>query len=403
MQNILVLSIYPAQGTLYDKTVGGAAHYIKRVIQQVKGTNFIVLAEKRGPNYKNEAYFDDPNIAVHRNWNVGSWFFWVPLTKSILAEKSHAVILNFEFNIFGGKNKLPLLLIPLLVARLSGKKLYIIQHQMVEHIRDLSKHLNLPEEGFYINMLNFLIKTYTSLLFLLANKVVVFDEVLKQRAQHLLTDFRRKVTVIPHPVYGTGEVKRARKALKNEFNVLYFGFVTWYKGADWLVQQTFLDSWPENTNVIIAGGLSVTTPDKSFYERFTDFVLRSRFISHTGYVSEEEIGKYFKKSDLVVLPYRVLMSSSGPLATALGYKKPFLISEALLPYTRTEDFAKVLTELELSRSDVSFTLEDDQLAEKVKELQRNPEYYKKLCLLSERLAELRSIEKIGAKHAEFLN
>ena len=48
-----------------------------------------------------------------------------------------------------------------------------------------------------------------------------------------------------------------------------------------------------------------------------------RFV--TRYVSDSELAAYFRRADLVVLPYREI-DQSGVLATALAFGKPLLLS-----------------------------------------------------------------------------
>ena len=45
------------------------------------------------------------------------------------------------------------------------------------------------------------------------------------------------------------------------------------------------------------------------------------------YIPDEEVGDYFKNSDLIVIPYNEAMSASGPLSIAIYYEKPVLVSK----------------------------------------------------------------------------
>jgi len=85
--------------------------------------------------------------------------------------------------------------------------------------------------------------------------------------------------------------------------------------------------------------------------------LASNQVIFTGFIPNDSIGLYFSAADLVVLPYKVAMASSGPLTQSLSYKTPILISriasfEQLLPlheatFSRNspEDLAKKLRDL----------------------------------------------------------
>jgi glycosyltransferase involved in cell wall biosynthesis len=85
--------------------------------------------------------------------------------------------------------------------------------------------------------------------------------------------------------------------------------------------------------LIIAGGdtpgLSVAG-EKVYSEKLKERAQSvSPNIQFTGFVQENDVGMYFSAADLVVLPYTIGMSSSGPLAVAVAYDRPFIASTAL--------------------------------------------------------------------------
>jgi len=127
----------------------------------------------------------------------------------------------------------------------------------------------------------------------------------------------------------------ARKALglsQNKKIITYFGFVSWYKGADWLVKE-FDSLHDENTILVVAGGPSYSLAEKKHYKSYYQSLLKvtdgNPKIKITGFVSEEQIGQYMTSADLVVLPYRGFMGSSGSLSQALSYGKPFMVSSKM--------------------------------------------------------------------------
>ena len=165
---------------------------------------------------------------------------------------------------------------------------------------------------------------------------------------------------------------------------MHFGFLTWYKGADWLAGQ-FAKRAPKHMRLLLAGGVSPNTKDAPHYQRFVHdietIVHGSPNIRLTGFVEDKEIPLYFAATDLVVLPYRTLMSSSGPLAMALAFKKPFLLSKALVPYTQDPDFAAALRETRLTKEEISFALAPKEFWTRVRAVKRHPKRFRAVSRL----------------------
>lgn len=72
----------------------------------------------------------------------------------------------------------------------------------------------------------------------------------------------------------------------------------------------------------------------------------------TGFVPEEKVALYFSACDAVILPYTSFFSSSGPLALAIAYDKPILLSPSLSLYAKTPDFATALKHAAMSINDI---------------------------------------------------
>src|SRR3989344_2458461 len=184
--------------------------------------------------------------------------------------------------------------------------------------------------------------------------------------------------------------RAARKLLgiEDEIIILYFGYLTWYKGVDFLI-RTFIGKKRLNgkkIKLIIAGGPSFTQEKKPHYKKFITTIQNMMKkapsnVKFTGFVEEKDIPLYFSASDLVVLPYRAFISSSGPLSFALAFNKPFLLSEALGDILHSRDIEESIKKIRLS-------------------LERRQ--YKKLKELSTLLANKRSFKKLAASYDKVL-
>ena len=204
---------------------------------------------------------------------------------------------------------------------------------MVTDVAMLAGHLNIS--SWQSTILNVVIKFYYKFLEFLCEKIVVLDPMLGDKLARFLDD--KKIVRLNMPVEQKKQLdmKITRKILGLPMNkriIIYFGFVSWYKGADWLIKQ-FDSLQDKNTVLVIAGGPSYSLAEKKHYKDYYQKLLKiaetNLQIQITGFVSEEQMGQYMASANLVVLPYRGFMGSSGSLSKALSYRKPFMVSERM--------------------------------------------------------------------------
>ncbi|OGF99539.1 hypothetical protein A2Y99_03895 [Candidatus Gottesmanbacteria bacterium RBG_13_37_7] len=144
--------------------------------------------------------------------------------------------------------------------------------------------------------------------------------------------------------------------------MIFFGFVNWFKGADFFVDaySNIEKILGKKVRFIIAGGKSPTMQDKLFYHKYFASVLEkiyaSKNVSITGYVPQEKIGTYFSAADLVVLPYRNFMTASGVFSLVFSYKKPFIVSSEIGEIFDETDFKKAFESAGLKKENVIFSL-----------------------------------------------
>jgi glycosyltransferase involved in cell wall biosynthesis len=147
--------------------------------------------------------------------------------------------------------------------------------------------------------------------------VIVHSEHGRRRLTGELGIDPARVHVIPHGVFehlapeADPPTGRAGRPV-----VLCFGLMRPYKGIDVL-----LEAWRgiEDAELWIAGMprmdikplLAAAPPNVRFFARF---------------ITDEELPAYFRRADLVVLPYREI-DQSGVLFTALAFGKPLLLSD----------------------------------------------------------------------------
>ncbi|MGZ4235190.1 MAG: glycosyltransferase family 4 protein [Solirubrobacteraceae bacterium] len=104
--------------------------------------------------------------------------------------------------------------------------------------------------------------------------------------------------------------------------VLFFGLLRPYKGVDVLLR-----AWREMPAAAEAELWIVGRPRMDIAPLRASAPPSVRFIS--GYVSDAELASYFRRADVVVLPYSRTdrFDQSGVLATALAFAKPTVLSD----------------------------------------------------------------------------
>ena len=411
--SLIFIANYPVTKEGELKNLSGVAWYTKHMAEAVKihldreSRKIIILAEVLD---KEEAYEKD-GILVCRCWSRGSLSVYSNLLNAIsFFSKVDKIFIQFEFNIFGEGIVTLFFARFLLALKLKKKNVTLLLHQAITNLSDLDGHLNLKRKSLKMGMLNIIMRRFLSTILSFPNKVIVHDKILKDRA---LSIYKRPIFVIPLGLEDQAakcELIEARDKLgigRHDFVVLCFGFLTWYKGSDWIVDK-FVEYYKNvgdtSVKLVMAGGKSANLKGKKFYEDYYSGVLEKAKLSPniivTGFVKEEDVPNYFCAADVVVLSYRVQMSASGPFAHALAYDRPFLLSEELEGVLETFDIKEKLAEVGLKPSDLLFSMKDMDLFNKLGRLIENKSLRDLQVSLSESVKNERSWDKIGK---QFLN
>lgn len=398
----IIISTYPSRSSEHLKSTGGPARYIKILLDAIDTVKFTVLCEKF--DFKDTQYVDRNGNSIIPTWKRGSLAGLWQIIRFLSNNKVSSIIINHDFGIFGSMLTTIFFPFVLIAARLKTPHLSLIQHSGLTDLREISGHLQLSSNDPRIFIYSFGMQIELILFSLLCEHIVVTESAIKKRFSGLPLTDARKFEIIPLPIF-TSEtpIRLTSRESDKPFTILFFGFLTWYKGADWLISCTKDPLWPKDVTVVMAGGKTLNQKNDQYYDDLLNSMSQATHVRHTGFVPEEKVPEYFDSADLVILPYRVMMAASGPLATAIGRGKPFLISEEVLPYTETEDFAHALLSCNLKRQDISFSLDTYQnLIEKLRRLKSNPDRLKKLARLSESLRSSRTVHAIASRFSSLL-
>lgn len=141
---------------------------------------------------------------------------------------------------------------------------------------------------------------------------------------------RRNIIIIPHGNYCYFVNKLPRREIDGRINLLFFGQIKEVKGLDILLKGfSIAVKKRPNLRLIIAGRPWKTSSDK-YLNLIKDLNIDKFVTTHFSYIPDEEVEKYYRDSDLVVLPYRRIYQS-GVVLLSMSYGRACLTSD-LLPF-----------------------------------------------------------------------
>jgi len=399
--SLIIITSYPPKGTRYGDRVGGVASFAKNTLlgmTRYSQRKIIVLAEILNiPDV-----YEEEGILVVRCWKRNFPKLYIDILQMlILFSKVKQIKVQFEFALYGDFVVTGFLPFFLNLLKLLGKQITAVIHQVVLDLSSLSGHLGWKEKSLKSEIYSMLMKIYFFLLCAVSRKVVVLEEEFKKRL--IALGIRQdKIIVIHHGVdlelKGISKIA-AKKVLgikKDEFTILLFGFLTWYKGSDLAVKAVtkLLHDHPQmRIRLILAGGESITQNQKKHYQQYVQklykLVQNQPQITITGFVPENLISTYYSCADLVLLPYRSFMSSSGVLSLALSFGKPCLISDILADWFDGADIAKDLKKQILVKPQIS------TIAKAINIVYKNQHILEQLTIASCKMAQKRDYQRSG--------
>jgi len=168
--------------------------------------------------------------------------------------------------------------------------------------------------------------------------------VLTEDARH---DLRRvgitiPISVIPHGHYHAMNKNRvddkgARTFVSKQLSIqirdathviLFFGYIRDYKGLIYLIRAAphVLEKLPE-TVFIAAGSLELAEKPQQYQDKIQKLGLQNKFFLFPKFVKDYTlVESFYKAADIIVYPY-VGISQSGAMFTAIGMKRPVIISK----------------------------------------------------------------------------
>lgn len=333
-ETVVLVSSYPDQGG--ESAVRNAiANYSRELLSEMsKVTRVVVLAEI----LDKPKIYEENGVLVVRCYKRDSLILvWQIVSMLRQFDKAEQVLTQFEFGVYGGSMVTFSLSLLGFLVRGMGKQYTVMIHQVTDDLGELSEHLGIASKGLKTSIYNSGMKLFYRLAGVGANRMLVHNLYLKNKLAKYVNS--EKIGIVSHGVSRFGKINRdvARKEMgigKNEQVLLVFGYLSWYKGSDWIVKQMrkLQKKYPkQKLRLILAGGESGTLKEMPHYQRYVRKLRKQADKSKiviTEYVADQDKAKYFSASDLVILPHRVAMSESGVMAHVMAYGKPYLLSMA---------------------------------------------------------------------------
>lgn len=171
----------------------------------------------------------------------------------------------------------------------------------------------------------------------LFDSILVHGELAKQRIVNEIGAEDSKVSIVPHgsyegyyPNYTDRKAARAYFSIpETDFVYLFFGNIKGYKGVDELLSSyERVRASRNNCKLIIAGRIF----DEAAGKLLDSYVAKdSSIICKTGFIEEQDVQYYFNAADVVVLPYKKILTSGAATLSFAFKKKVIAPKQGLLP------------------------------------------------------------------------
>ncbi len=336
---IVEVSVYPAAAQKHGKA-SGVASYAKNLYTNLPRTQkdeVYVLANKLEGQ---ASAYDEDGLHIIRAFDR-NWRYVFQLYRSIRRLRPDVVHFQQELNLYGGMITAVIMQFLLLALRLGGVCTVLTMHHVVD-LRKVNRafvRANSSKAPVWMVKLALLI-IYCPLT-VWARNVIVHEASFKQVLMNQYRVPARKLHVVPHGVedlHGP-TVARARKQLglrPKQHVVLSMGYLAGYKDYDLLVEAFGLYAAidPDAFLLVGAGKHPKLEQDPGYLAMYNDTKAKAKALipkdryRWIGFIPEADIPAYYAAADVSVYPYKMSLSSSGPMAIAMGYEQPFLGSEA---------------------------------------------------------------------------
>ncbi|MFA6814584.1 MAG: glycosyltransferase [Patescibacteria group bacterium] len=415
---LLLVSSFPLQGEEIAKR-NAVSRYSKLLLEHFPDQQQVVVLCEQVADQNNQPYLLKKNILVIPSYTVNSLKLFAQLNQQFKRfSQLKNILLQFEFSLFGKEVITFLLPFFFIWQRLLGKKIYTMLHQVVLDLSTLSGQVALPASSIKTLFFNGVMRLFYSILGLANQQLLVHDQFLADKLRFLVP--QRKLAVIPHGINGYQGFKQAQRdnfkknlgCKASDKLVLAYGYHSWYKGTDWLIKN-FLrlkksGQLAKNTKLLLAGDVAPTQKNQphlqDFYQNLSNLIKNNnQDIIHTGFVAEKDVAKIFAIADLVVFPYLARMSSSGALALALQYRKPFISSKFFAENLLTDKLQELAHKNQIDINLLQFNLTYASFAKTFLSNWQDSSLTKKMAVFGSQVSKAHDWQEIANQYVSLIS
>jgi len=379
--NVVMISTHPAYG-------GGVSSYTEKLIHFLRdhGLEVNLFSNKVIDNSKED--FED----ICSCWDTG-FLYPFQIFKNLCKCKPDIIHIQHEFFLYGGVLSALLFPVLLFLAKIAGRKVIVTLHGVIPLSEVHKRFLTLNEIDGPSVVLKIGLVFLTKTISLLTDAVIVHSNFFAETLMSGYGCMEEKVQVIPHGVNEVASrlsqnIAKERIGLSNKIVILFFGYIAKYKGIETLLEGFQLIS-KEHPNwvLIIGGGQHPRLKTKRSYREYLSNLYKreDKQVSFRGYIADDYVSTYFCAADLVVLPYNLIMSSSGPFALATSYGKSVVASN--IP-----PFNEFLPSQALFNEDDS-----NSLRERIENILSHPSSMQEISAHIEKIGEANSWTRVSLK------
>lgn len=324
------ISLYPPKGAKHVEG-SGVISYTKNLVGHIDKDIEQHMFTNRFDG-QNETYQED-GITVHRCFDRGPLFVW-QLHQELRKLQPDVIHIQQEMALFGGVATAYLLQFLVLAWK---NKVIITMHHAVDPETIDKKFVQQNNSQAPTWMVRLAFRMIVKPLTRYSQQIIVHELMFKHILINGYDANPSKIDVIPHGVenlkaFSTEESRKRLDLKKDDQAVLFMGYAAGYKDLDLLIEgfAEYAKRQPKAVLLVGAGKHPKLLQDNAYlakYQAWQDKAAKLipkdqyRWI---GFISEDQIGDYYSASDVSIYPYSTTLSSSGPMALAIGYEKPFL-------------------------------------------------------------------------------
>ena len=316
--DVCLIAPYPRLGVIHGGA-SGVASYTANLAHALDdaGARVTVVAP-REDGEQHDAY--DGGVRVLRAFRPGARA--LP-TAAAAARSTGAPVIHLQHELFlyGGPAAIPGLLTAL---RNRGRHRHVVTMHQVVDPKDVDRdfvrlhRLAVPRQAARLA-----IDSVQRCIHSLSDRVIVHEPTF---AKHFAN-----AVAVPHGIEAPDLIDRSTAKTHlgldpDKLVALCFGFVAPYKGLETAIHATRLAG--PDAQLVIAGGAHPRLEHKYGYA--TQLIRdHGDVVRFTGYVNHDDVSRWFRAADVVLLPYPAPHASSGALALALAHETPVLASTAM--------------------------------------------------------------------------